>query len=915
MKRILRCFIAVAVIFAAACFVPALSGLTGGIEAAAISSGNFEFYENLDGTLTISSYEGKGSPTTLTLPSSANGKTVTAISSYALDKVKSTLKTVKIPGSIKRIESYAFTNLKALESVAFISSGLESIGNEAFYNCTSLKSIGLPGTLTTIEDYAFENCSSLKSLTIPNKVTKLGKYTFENCTSLASISFPSGLKDFGLKSFDDTPWLAAQRKVYSSKLVIVNGILVDAAASPNASITLPKSLVGIADCAYNSNTKVKSVVIPEGCKSIGLAAFTFCENLESVTIPSSVTHIGGNAFDETKWLEIQQKKSPFVIVNKILINGDACKGAITIPSNVKMIGEWAFSQNYNITSVTIPSNVTAMEDQVFRECSALKTVKIANGLTKISERAFQNCTSLESINIPSTVKSIGLRAFNYCKNLKSIAIPNSVYVIDSAAFYNCEGLKSLTLPTTACRIGDWAFGYCKSLTSLTIPSKITFVDIAQFVGASGLKSLVIQEGIKKIPDEAFAGCTALESLKLPNSLTYIGYEAFAGCSKLTYITIPKNVVTIREYAFQSCTSLKSVKIHASTKTIGSYAFTNNGSSSATVICERNSAAEKFAKSNGFKVSYFEISTRRFAGNSRYSTAAKVAEKTYPSGCKTVVIASGSQYADALAGVTLANKLGAPILLSTPTGLDDTTIARIKALKATKAYILGGKGAVPDSVTAQLGKLNISIVRLSGSDRYKTAVKIANKIGSLGTQKPETIFAVCATSFPDAVSASAAAAVNGAPIIYIKPNGTIDASTANYLGSMQGTVLKIYVVGGESTVPDTALKALRKYCSVVERISGANRYTTSAAVNEKFIDMFDNSEVCVVTGKDFPDALTAGVYAAKTKSALILADQSVAAETKQFLMKKCPMLVTAIGGTGAVPKEMLSKIVAAVKAGW
>ena len=338
MKRILRCFIAVAVIFAAACIVPALSGLTGEIKAAAISSDNFTFYENPDGTLALSGYEGKDSPTTLTLPSSVNGRAVTVIKSFAFDRAKSSLKTVKIPGSIKRIESYAFSNLKALETVAFTSSGLESIGNEAFYNCTSLKSIGLPGSLTTIEECAFENCSSLKSLTIPNKVTKLGSYTFKNCTSLASISFPSGLKEFGIRSFDDTPWLVAQRKVYSSKLVIVNNILIDAAASTVTSITLPKSLEGIADCAYNSNTKVKSVVIPEGCKSIGLAAFTFCENLESVTIPSTVTYIGGNAFDETKWLAIQQKKNPFVIVNNILINGDACKGAITIPSNVKMIG-------------------------------------------------------------------------------------------------------------------------------------------------------------------------------------------------------------------------------------------------------------------------------------------------------------------------------------------------------------------------------------------------------------------------------------------------------------------------------------------------------------------------------------------------------------------------------------------------
>ena len=62
-------------------------------------------------------------------------------------------------------------------------------------------------------------------------------------------------------------------------------------------------------------------------------------------------------------------------------------------------------------------------------------------------------------------------------------------------------------------------------------------------------------------------------------------------------------------------------------------------------------------------------------------------------------------------------------------------------------------------------------------------------------------------------------------------------------------------------------------------------------------------------------LKAGVYAAKTQSALILADQSLVMETKKYLMNKCPMLITAIGGAGAVPNDILDKMVAVVKSGW
>lgn len=915
MKRILRCFMALAVIFAAACFIPALSDLSGGIKASALESGNFVFYENSDGTLYLQNYIGTDSPTTLTIPSTADGKKVTSVASDALSKVSSSLKILKIPGSITHLGSYAFRNMTVLEKVVFISSGLTDIGSNAFSSCPKLASIVLPESVKTINGYAFYNCPSLKSFKIPSKVTRIPECTFRKCTALASIAFPSTLKSFGYAAFDGTPWLNAKRKEYSSKLVIVNNILVDARESTAANITLPKGLEGIGDCAYNSNTKLKSVVIPDSCKTIGLAAFTFCENLANITLPSTITHIGGNAFDETLWVKNLSKKNPLVIVNGYLVNGDECKGAVTIPSTVKRIADWTFSQNHNITSVSIPSSVIDMGERAFGECDALKTVKIANGITAIKDKTFDHCSNLETVNIPSTVKSIGIEAFNYCEALKSISLPDSVTLIDSAAFYNCTSMSSVRLPNSAVKINVCSFGYCESLKSLTIPGKAILSEEAPFVDLTALTTLTIQEGVKSIPNYAFETCYNLVSLKLPSTLKSIGFAAFAGCNNLKYLDIPNSVTTIGDNAFNGCRKLINVKIHAGTKTIGKYVFDPNSSVFPTIICARKSAAETYAKNYKHPISYFEISTRRFFGSNRYSTAAAVAQNTYPSGCKNIVIASGSQYADALAAGTLANALDAPILLSTPTGLDNTTIARIKALKPKKAYILGGIGAVPENVATQLGKLSVSTVRISGADRYATAVSIAKNVKTVSGKTPQTVFAVCGTSYPDALSASAAAAVNGAPIIYVKPNGTLDTVTKNYLSSLGSSLQNIYVVGGEALVPKTAINALKKYCSTVVRISGANRYATNAAVNEMFADKFDSNRVCVVTGKDFPDALTASVYAAKTKNALILADQYILADTKQFLINKCPMLITAIGGTGAVPVNLLNKMVNIVKSTW
>ena len=132
MKRILRCFMALAVIFAAACLIPTLSDLSGGIKASALESGKFVFYENSDGTLYLQSYNGGDSPTALTIPSTADGKKVTIIASNALSKVASSLKTLKIPGTIKQLGTNAFKNMTVLEKVEFTSSGLTFVGDDAF---------------------------------------------------------------------------------------------------------------------------------------------------------------------------------------------------------------------------------------------------------------------------------------------------------------------------------------------------------------------------------------------------------------------------------------------------------------------------------------------------------------------------------------------------------------------------------------------------------------------------------------------------------------------------------------------------------------------------------------------------------------------------------------------------------------
>ena len=191
-------------------------------------------------------------------------------------------------------------------------------------------------------------------------------------------------------------------------------------------------------------------------------------------------------------------------------------------------------------------------------------------VTGIGDYAFDNCPEVTSVTIPSSVTSIGKYAFRETA-LTSINIPNSVTSIGSAAFASCLGLTSVTLPNTLTKISSYMFGYCKKLTSVTIPGSVTIIDDHAFV-CTGLTSVVIPNAVTSIGNSAFSGCSDLKSVTFGNSVESIGNSAFYECAALTSVDIPNSVTTIDKVAFQSCTSMTSLTIGKSLASIGHGAF-------------------------------------------------------------------------------------------------------------------------------------------------------------------------------------------------------------------------------------------------------------------------------------------------------------------------------------------------------
>ena len=165
------------------------------------------------------------------------------------------------------------------------------------------------------------------------------------------------------------------------------------------------------------------------------------------------------------------------------------------------------NKNYRgMKSVQIPENVaykdktyrvTSIGDRAFCNCSELTSVTIPNSVTSIGENAFWCCSGLTSVTIGKSVTSIGYGTFYGCSGLTSVEIPNSVTSIGDCAFYKCSGLTSVAISNSVKSIGIWGFGFCENLRifkSAIVDVRKVVVDYRAFQNAPLTRVLHVPPG-------------------------------------------------------------------------------------------------------------------------------------------------------------------------------------------------------------------------------------------------------------------------------------------------------------------------------------------------------------------------------------------------------------------------------------
>lgn len=176
---------------------------------------------------------------------------------------------------------------------------------------------------------------------------------------------------------------------------------------------------------------------------------------------------------------------------------DSYSGSVVIPStvtydgttySVTSIGEAAFQNCIEMTSLTISNSITSISRYTFYNCEKLTSAIIPESVTEVGESAFQNCLKMTSLTIGESVTSINQYAFSGCYTLSSVNIPESVTEIGDGAFETCSNLTSLTIGNSVTSIGSYAFNNCKNLISVTIPKSVNKIGDKAFYNCYGILS-------------------------------------------------------------------------------------------------------------------------------------------------------------------------------------------------------------------------------------------------------------------------------------------------------------------------------------------------------------------------------------------------------------------------------------------
>ncbi|AFM02116.1 cell wall-binding protein [Desulfitobacterium dehalogenans ATCC 51507] len=207
-----------------------------------------------------------------------------------------------------------------------------------------------------------------------------------------------------------------------------------------------------------------------------------------------------------------------------------------------------------------------------------------------------------------------------------------------------------------------------------------------------------------------------------------------------------------------------------------------------------------------------IKVTRLAGVDRYETSLKVAEAI--GDFDEAVIASGLNFQDVLSIAPIAAKEGMPILL-TPKDSLGSDLKKLLDRHCENTYVLGDSGSISNNVYRQLP----SPQRLTGTNWYDMNINIIEFFRD--RLDLHTCYLTTGAAYPDALTGSALASLQGSPVILVGSSLTKDA--AAFFQDYSSAIQNVVAFGGAEAVSE---KLLDTISSEIGTVTTSNQLITN-----------------------------------------------------------------------------------------